>query len=57
MHRLIESPTTEKKVVNENTDTLIIDHPDPKEAIAHFILSYRRQRRQYPTFMHAQASQ
>ena len=26
----------QQKVVNENVDTLIIDHPDPKEAIAHY---------------------
>ena len=36
MHRLMESPTTEK-VVDKNVDTLTINHPDPKEAIAHYL--------------------
>ena len=26
----------QRNVVNENTDTLIIDRPDPKEAFAHY---------------------
>ena len=26
----------QKMVANENTETKIIDHPDPKEAIAHY---------------------
>ena len=34
MYRFIESPAAEK-VVSENMDTLLIDRPDPKEAIAH----------------------